>query len=175
LLPAVAFLILAAVFLYRLARIDAGDTPDLIPSVMINRPVPTFSLPALKADKPGLSNEDFRGRVTLVNFFSSWCVPCRAEHPLLVALAKQGKVALVGVDYKDKPADGLDWLDRLGDPFERIAADRDGRVAIDWGVYGVPESYLVDREGRIRFKQVGPFSEQDIQTKLLPLVAELSK
>jgi DsbE subfamily thiol:disulfide oxidoreductase len=152
-----------------------GDTPDLIPSAMIGKPAPSFDLPALKTDKTGLRSTDLPGRVTLVNFFASWCLPCRAEHPLLVELAGTGKLRLVGIAYKDKPDDTLAWLGKLGDPYQALAVDQSGRTAIDFGVYGVPESYLIDRAGVIRFRQVGPFSRDDIQGKLLPLVAELSR
>ena len=178
LVPVVAFLLLAGVFAWRLVLIERGDAPNLIPSVMIDKPAPDFALPALLLDKPGLKAADLKGQLTLINFFSSWCVPCRAEHPLLVALmngAGKGKLTLVGIDYKDRPEDGRAWLSRLGDPYRAIGADHDGRVGIDFGVYGVPESYLIDRTGRIRYKQIGPFTPDDISDKLLPLVTELNK
>lgn len=175
LLPVLIFVVLAGFFGYRLLLIDKGDAPNMIPSVMIDKPVPAFDLPPLSDAKPGLKVADLQGKVTLINFFASWCVPCRAEHPLLMELAKTGKVALVGINYKDKPEDATAWLNRLGDPYAALAADRDGRTGIDFGVYGVPESYLIDKNGRIRFKQTGPFTPEDITGKLLPLVAELNK
>jgi len=170
LLPVVVFLVLGG-FFWRGLQMD----PQLIPSPMIGKPAPAFALPPLKTDKPGLAAADLQGKVTLVSFFASWCIPCRAEHPLLMELAATHQVNLVGINYKDKPEDGLAWLGKLGDPYAAIGADRDGRVGIDFGVYGVPESYLIDKQGRIRFKQTGPFTAEDISNKLLPLVAELSK
>ncbi|MCR6631096.1 MAG: DsbE family thiol:disulfide interchange protein [Magnetospirillum sp.] len=168
--PAALFGLLAVLFLRGL-ELD----PRRVPSPLIDKAVPAFDLPPLSAAKPGLTGADLMGRVTVVNFFSSWCVPCRAEHPVLMDLARRPGVTLVGIDYKDQPADALAWLKRLGDPFGRIAADQDGRTAIDWGVYGVPESYVVDRQGRIRFKQVGPLTEADVKATVLPLLTELSK
>lgn len=151
-----------------------GLDPSKVPSPLIDKPAPAMALPPLVESKGGIAAADFRGKVTLVNFFASWCVPCRAEHPLLMGLAGRDDFALVGVNYKDKPEDALKWLLALGDPYERIGVDADGRTAIEWGVYGVPESYLIDREGRVRFKQIGPFTEQDIAEKLIPLLRELS-
>ena len=171
LLPLAVFLVLVGFFLWPLVK--PGYSPSIIPSAMIDKPAPDFDLPPLRPDAPGVRQADLKGLVTLVNFFASWCVPCRVEHPLLSKLAD--RVVLIGIDYKDKPDDAIAWLNRLGDPYRAVAADRDGRVAIDFGVYGVPESYLIDRQGRIRYKQVGPFTDDDISDKLLPLVAELSK
>jgi DsbE subfamily thiol:disulfide oxidoreductase len=170
LLPVVVFLVLGG-FFWRGLQMD----PQLIPSPMIDKPAPAFDLPPLKTDKPGLASADLQGKVTLVSFFASWCIPCRTEHPLLMDLAASGKLRVVGINYKDKPEDALAWLGKLGDPYAAIGADRDGRVGIDFGVYGVPESYLIDKQGRIRFKQTGPFTPEDISKKLLPMVAELSK
>jgi len=149
--------------------------PRTIPSAMIDKPAPAFSLPPLKPEKPGLAQADLAGKVTLVNFFASWCVPCRAEHPLLMDLQKQDRLAIVGVNYKDKPEDALAWLQRLGDPYGRIGKDADGRAAIDFGVYGVPETYLIDAKGSIRFKQVGPLTPEVIEKTVLPMAAELAK
>ena len=178
-LPLAVFAVLVAFFAWRLILITRGDAPNLIPSVMIDKPAPGFDLPPLTQDRPGMAAADLSGQVTLVNFFSSWCIPCRAEHPLLVDLMAQPgvkeRLRLVGIDYKDRPEDGRGWLSRLGNPYQAIGIDRDGRVVIDFGVYGVPESYLIDRTGRIRYKQVGPFTPDDIRGKLLPLLAELSK
>jgi DsbE subfamily thiol:disulfide oxidoreductase len=171
LLPLAVFLVLVGFFLWPL--LQPGYSPSLVPSALINKPVPDFDLPPLRPDKQGLKQADLKGQVTLVNFFASWCVPCRIEQPLLGPLAN--RVVVVGIDYKDKPEDAVAWLNRWGDPYRALAADREGRVAIDFGVYGVPESYLIDKQGRIRYKQVGPFTPDDINDKLLPLVAELSK
>lgn len=179
LLPVAVFVVLVVFFAWRLVLISRGDAPNMIPSVMIDKPAPAFDLPQLVLDRPGAAAAGLPGQVTLINFFSSWCIPCRSEHPLLVDLMSQaavkGRLKLVGIDYKDRPEDGRAWLGRLGNPYDAIGMDRDGRVGIDFGVYGVPESYLIDRQGRIRYKQVGPFTPEDIHGKLLPLLAELSK
>lgn len=167
--PVALFAVLVA-FFWRGLDLD----PSKVPSPLIDKPAPALDLPALSDAKPGLASADLKGQVTLVNFFASWCLPCRAEHPLLMTLSERKDVVLVGVNYKDKPEDALKWLRSLGDPYRRIGVDADGRTAIDWGVYGVPESYLVDREGRIRFKQIGPFTERDVTDKLIPLLRELS-
>lgn len=168
-LPALLFAALLVYFFLALSR-----DPGVLPSAMIDKPAPDFALAGL-ANPSGLGRGDLAGRVVLVNFFASWCVPCRAEHPLLMRLADELHVPLYGIDYKDKPEDAARFLRELGDPYGKIGADRDGRVGIDFGVYGVPESYLIDRDGNIRYRQVGPFTEDDIQKKLMPLIAELSK
>lgn len=167
-LPVAIFAVLG-LFFWRGLQMD----PKLIPSVLIDKPAPPIDLPPLLASLPGLKSADLQGKVTLVDFFASWCIPCRTEHPLLSGLS--GKVTLVGINYKDKPEDAKVWLDRLGNPYDAIAMDRDGRVGIDFGVYGVPESYLIDKQGRIRYKQTGPLTPEDIANKILPLVAELNK
>ncbi len=168
-LPGLVFLALVAAFYAGLGR-----DPALVPSALIGKPVPQFALPALLDGGAGLRTADLKGKVVLVSVFASWCVPCRAEHPFLMRLAKEG-VELDGIDYKDKPEDGRLWLRDLGDPYKRIGADLDGKVGLDWGVYGVPETFVVDREGTIRYKQVGPLSPNDISDTILPLVRQLSK
>jgi len=173
LLPLFMFFVVLGFFVLRLIKMEQGDMPNDIKTVLLDKPAPEFALPPLLDGKPGLASADFQGKVTLVNFFASWCVPCRSEHPLFASLA--GKVNLVGINYKNEPAEARAWLANLGDPYQAIAVDRDGRVAIDFGVYGVPESYLIDRQGRIRYAWKKPFTPQEIQTTLLPLVAELSK
>jgi cytochrome c biogenesis protein CcmG/thiol:disulfide interchange protein DsbE len=149
--------------------------PGVLPSALLDQPVPAFDLPPLAGRAgPGLSSRDLQaGAPALVNVFASWCVPCRAEHPLLMALAERG-VTIYGINYKDPPEQAAAWLDELGDPFARIGADRDGRVGIDWGVYGVPETFVVDGEGRIRHRFVGPLQPRDVDRTLLPLLAELA-
>ena len=149
--------------------------PQEIPSALIGRPVPIFSLPPVRGRTLGLSSADLKGQVSLVNVFASWCVACRAEHPLLLRLAKELPVPIYGIDYKDKPDDGAHWLDTMGDPYARTGADIDGRVSIDWGVYGVPETYVVDRDGQIAFKQIGPITPGDLETKILPLIKRLRR
>jgi cytochrome c biogenesis protein CcmG/thiol:disulfide interchange protein DsbE len=148
--------------------------PSILPSALIGKPMPEFDLPPVEGvDRPGLSSADLKGQVVLVNVFASWCVPCRAEHPLLMRLADQG-IAIYGINYKDKPGQIDAWLGELGDPFRRIGADQSGRVAIDWGVYGVPETFVIDAKGRIRQKFVGPLMPQDVDQTLLPMLAKLN-
>jgi cytochrome c biogenesis protein CcmG, thiol:disulfide interchange protein DsbE len=149
--------------------------PGTLPSALIDRPVPRFELPPIEgmAGK-GLASADLAGEVSLLNVFASWCVPCRAEHPLLLGLAERG-VVINGIDYKDPAEQAAGWLDELGNPFARIGADRSGRVAIDFGVYGVPETFVIDRAGRIRHRHVGPLQPRDLETTILPLLAQLAR
>ena len=149
--------------------------PSIVPSVLLDKPAPVFDLPPLSEDKPGLATVDLNGKVSLVNVFASWCGPCRVEHPLFMRLAEQGEVPVYGINYKDAPADAKRWLNDLGDPYTRIGVDRDGRVAIEWGVYGVPETFVIDREGTIRFKHVGPLSPEVLEETILPLVRNLQQ
>jgi cytochrome c biogenesis protein CcmG/thiol:disulfide interchange protein DsbE len=146
--------------------------PGTLPSALLDQPVPTFELPALEGGE-GFSSRDLKGRVSLVNVFASWCVPCRVEHPVLMRLAEEG-VPIFGINYKDPPDQAQAWLAELGDPFEKIGADRNGRVGIEWGVYGVPETFVVDAEGRIRHRHVGPIQARDLERTLLPILAELN-
>ena len=149
--------------------------PSEIPSPLINKPAPTFTAPVLGDDGLQFSNKDMLGKVWLLNTWASWCVACRQEHPLLVELSKAKVLPIIGLDYKDKDELGKQWLARYGNPYDVSMADRDGRIGMDFGVYGVPESFLIDKTGIIRFKQIGPFTQDDINTKLLPLVKELQK
>jgi cytochrome c biogenesis protein CcmG/thiol:disulfide interchange protein DsbE len=167
LVPAALFAVLAGYFGLGLSR-----DPSLLPSALLGKPAPAFSLLAL-GDKPGLATADLGGRVTLVNFFASWCVPCRVEHPLLMRLKQEGRIALYGIDYKDKPDEAGRLLAQLGDPYRRIGVDSDGRTAIDFGVYGVPETYVIDKDGHIRYRQVGPITPEDYERKILPLLKQL--
>ncbi len=170
LLPLALFALLLGYFALGLQR-----DPHMLPSALLDRPAPDFDLPPLLDDKPGLARTDLGGSgPVLVNFFASWCVPCRAEHAILTSLAGQG-ATLYGVDYKDKPEDAKRWLQELGDPYHRVAADREGRTAIEFGVYGVPETYVIDRSGTIRYRQVGPITPDDLQRKIKPLLAELKR
>ena len=169
LLPAAVFAVLAAGF-----YIGLGRNPDVLPSPLIDKPAPQFALPPLKPGQKGFSTADLKGHVSIVNAFASWCAPCRQEHAVLNALAATKRVPIYGIDYKDKSAVALAWIAELGDPYTRIGAD-DGRVAIDWGVYGVPETYIVDAAGRIRYKHVGPLSEADLRRQILPLIAKLER
>lgn len=147
--------------------------PSNLPSPLIGKQVPTFSLPAIDKRPPGLASEDLRGEVSLVNVFASWCVACLQEHPLFMEL--RGVVPIHGINYKDEHVDALSWLAEHGDPYTRIGADLDGRVGIDWGVYGVPETYVIDRSGTIRFKQIGPVSASVWQDTIWPLIQELER
>ena len=172
LLPVLAFALVAGWFWLGLAP---NRDPGEVPSVMIGKPVPDFDLPPLVAGTPGLKSSELKGHVTLINFFASWCVPCRAEHPLLFTLSKDNRFQIDGIAYKNKQSDTNAYLAELGNPYARVVVDEPGRTAIDFGLYGVPESYLVDRDGVIRFRQVGPLTEEVIEQKLRPLIAELSK
>jgi cytochrome c biogenesis protein CcmG, thiol:disulfide interchange protein DsbE len=172
LLPVIAFAAVAGWFWLGLAP---DRDPAAVPSVMIGRPAPEFDLPPLVAGSPGLKGAELRGHVTLINFFASWCVPCRAEHPLLFSLAQDKRIEIDGIAYKNKQSDTNAYLAELGNPYARVVVDEAGRTAIDFGVYGVPESYLIDREGIIRFRQVGPFTQDVIENQLKPLIAELTR
>ena len=147
--------------------------PSLVPSPLIGKPVPEFALGPVQGRTLGLSSEDLREEVTLVNVFASWCVACRDEHPLFLALEREGVVPIHGLNYKDAPPDAAAWLDALGDPYTRIGADLDGRVGLDWGVYGVPETFVVDGNGRIAYKHIGPVTPRVLDEIILPLVRGL--
>ncbi|MCX7382108.1 MAG: DsbE family thiol:disulfide interchange protein [Alphaproteobacteria bacterium] len=170
LLPLAVFLAVAIYF--ALALRPERDTQAL-PSAMIDKPVPVFDLPSL-ADGPNLSQAAAAGEVVVINYFASWCVPCRIEHPVLMALKAQ-KITLWGIAYKDKPEDSRKFLAQSGDPYTRIGVDRDGRIGFDFGVYGVPETYVIDRAGHIRKRFVGPLSREIAEHELLPLVRALAK
>ncbi len=169
-LPLAAFVAIAAWFAVGLTR-----DPNVLPSALIDRPVPAFTLSALEgADVPALSHEGLRGRVSLVNVFASWCVPCRAEHPLLMRLAREGRVAVYGIAYKDRAADAAGFLRSLGNPYAAIGHDESGRVGIEWGVYGVPETFIVDAAGRIRYRHVGALTPEVLNRTIVPMIARLA-
>ncbi len=165
--PAAGFVGLAAVLGWGLTPHHAGATP---PST---RPAAISTMPPVQGRRPGLSSADLSGKVALVNFFASWCVACRAEHPLLMALAHSGGVTIHGINYKDAPEDAARWLDMLGDPYTRTGADQDGRVGIEWGLYGVPETYVVSADGRVMHKHAGPLTEQVRDATIVPLIERL--
>ncbi len=167
--PAAVFAALLLTFAWALNR-----NPEEIPSALIGKPVPQFSLPPVKGHTLGLSSTDLVGEVSLVNVFASWCVPCREEHPLLMRLKADG-IAVHGLNYKDRPDDAAHWLDTFGDPYKRTGADIDGRAAIDWGVYGVPETFVITKDGRIAHKHIGPLTPVALETKVLPLIKELGQ
>jgi cytochrome c biogenesis protein CcmG, thiol:disulfide interchange protein DsbE len=147
--------------------------PSTLPSALIGKPAPSFALPPIDGrDEHGFSRADLGGQPMLVNVFASWCVPCRIEHPVVSRLAEQG-VVVQGINFKDKPEDAKAWLKELGDPFRHVGADRDGRVGIEWGVYGVPETYVIDRDGQIAYRHVGPLQPRDVEQKILPLLEKL--
>jgi cytochrome c biogenesis protein CcmG/thiol:disulfide interchange protein DsbE len=166
--PFLAFVVLA-VFLY----VGLGLNPHEIPSPLINKPAPAFTLPQLYNPSKQFSSEEMKGKVWLLNVWASWCVSCREEHPVLMELSQQHIVPIYGLDYKDKNPDGEAWLREGGDPYTLVATDANGRVGIDYGVYGVPETYVIDKQGVIRYKQIGPVTHESLQQKILPLVAEL--
>lgn len=166
LLPLAVFLLLAGIFL---AQLMSGRDNRTIPSALIGQPAPQTNLPPLEGTGlPGLDSGSFAGRVTLVNVWASWCAPCREEHPLLMQLAADGRVTIAGINYKDRPDNARRFLGDLGNPFDAIGTDDSGRTAINWGVYGVPESFLVGKDGRIAWKHVGPFDERSLREELMP-------
>jgi cytochrome c biogenesis protein CcmG/thiol:disulfide interchange protein DsbE len=168
--PMVMFAAAAALFASRL-----GLDPDRIPSALVGKPVPTFSLPPVPGRMLGLSSGDLHGEVSLVNVFASWCVACREEHPLLMRLSRENVVPIHGIDYKDEPEDGARWLGAMGDPYTRTGADRDGRVGIEWGVYGVPETFVVGADGVIAYKHIGGLTEDSLNQIILPLIERLRR
>jgi cytochrome c biogenesis protein CcmG/thiol:disulfide interchange protein DsbE len=157
-IPLGIFLALAAVFFFRI-----GGDHSTVPSALINKPAPQLALPALEgANTPALDPASFKGNVTIVNVWASWCAPCRAEHRFLVAFGKDVRVRVAGINYKDQPAQALRFLAQLGNPFAMIGVDTAGRAAIEWGVYGVPETFIVGRDGTIRYKLVGPITDANL-------------
>lgn len=171
--PVVIFAVLALIF----AKGLMNEDPRKIPSVLLDKPAPEFSLPALAgvqldvAVVPGLSSGDLKaGKVTLVNIWASWCGPCRLEHPILMQMAKNDSFQLVGINYKDKTENAQRFLGSLGNPFSRIGIDAKGSAAVDWGVYGVPETFIVDGAGIIRYKWIGPLTQQAFEQELLPRI-----
>jgi cytochrome c biogenesis protein CcmG/thiol:disulfide interchange protein DsbE len=154
--------------------IGLWQDPEKLPSTLIDKPAPIFALPPLPGrDDGGLSTADLgKGGVMLVNVFASWCIPCKVEHPVLMRLASQG-ITIVGINYKDKPEDAARFLSEFGSPYRKIGVDRDGRAAIEWGVYGVPETFIVDQQGHIVYRQVGPMQERELDEKILPILEKL--
>lgn len=172
LLPVIVFAVIAGYFLWGLAPDrDPGD----VPTAMIDKPTPSFALAAVPGlDVPGLATADLQGGgVAMVNFFASWCVPCRAEHEYLTALAAETEVPLYGINHRDKPEDAVAWLAELGNPYRRIGADP-GRAAVEWGVTGVPETFVVDDAGRIRWHHRGPLVPEIIEGEVKPLLRALA-
>jgi cytochrome c biogenesis protein CcmG/thiol:disulfide interchange protein DsbE len=169
-LPAIAFVALVAALAAGLQR-----DPSLVPSPLVGRTAPAIDLPPVPGYGPGFSNADFRGKVSIVNVFASWCVSCRQEHPLLMGLVRDSGVAVYGMAYKDKPADTAAWLDDFGNPYAATGLDVSGREAIDWGVYGVPESFVIAPDGTIAYKQIGPITPELWSGTIAPLIASLQR
>jgi cytochrome c biogenesis protein CcmG/thiol:disulfide interchange protein DsbE len=171
------FLIPLALFVVLVVFLAIGlrHDPHEVPSPLINKPAPIFQLTQLKDPSKVFTAEEMRGKVWLLNVWASWCVTCRDEHPLLLEYARSNAVPIYGLNYKDKREDALAWLADLGDPYVLSASDFDGRVGIDYGVYGAPETYLIDRNGVIRFKHVGPVTPDVWEKEVLPLVRELNR
>lgn len=174
-LPAAVFAALAAVLAVYLHQLDSGARePGRVPSALIGRPAPPLDLPPIDGQAGGLSSGMLVGEPSLVNVFASWCPPCRVEHPVLMRLARDG-VPIYGVNYKDAPEDARAFLAELGDPYRAVGADRSGRTAIDWGVYGYPETFVVDQGGRIRHRHVGPLTAHDLEARIRPLLDRLAR
>ena len=169
------FVIPLAIFAVIVAFLGLGlnRDPRLVPSPLIDKPAPGFVLPTLADPSHSMSRNDMLGKVWLFNVWASWCVSCREEHPLLVQLAKANIVPIYGLNYKDDRKDAQQWLDNWGDPYQQVVQDTDGRVGIDYGVYGVPETYVIDKQGVIRYKQIGPLTVDVLKNKILPMVREL--
>jgi cytochrome c biogenesis protein CcmG/thiol:disulfide interchange protein DsbE len=178
LVPLLAAAVLVAAFGKRLMDIEGGDDPRLLPTVLLNTPVPDMALEAIPGRErtpDGLADEDLKGEVSLVNIWGSWCVACLAEHPMLNEIAKSGVVPVQGIEWRDAPDASLAWLRKHGDPYRRIGQDPKSRAAIAFGVTGAPETFVVDREGVIRHKHIGPITPEIWERSLRPLIAELSK
>ena len=170
LVPLAVFLGLVVVLAWGMSR-----DPTMIPSALIGKPVPQFSLPPVKGRILGLSSSDLHGEVSLVNVFASWCVACREEHPVLMKMKADNIVPIHGLNYKDQPDNAARWLNTMGDPYTRTGSDIDGRVAIDWGVYGVPETFVITKDGRIAQKHIGPVTPQVLEQELIPLIRKLQQ
>ena len=171
-MPLSVFLVLAVYFAIGLTK-----DPSILPSALIDKPVPEFSLPPIEGG-PGkdFSSADLKGNgVSIVNVFASWCLPCRAEHPQITRLAELKVATVYGLNFKDMPKDALKWLKQLGDPYAAHGADIQGRVAIDWGVYGIPETFIIDNSGIIRYKFVGPITARRLDQEILPIIRKLNQ
>lgn len=169
-LPALVVAVLIGLLGYGLTR-----NPSELPSALLDQPAPAFSVARLEAPDQLITQEAFAGKVAVFNVWASWCVACRAEHALIEELAERGEVAVYGLNYKDDRATAMQWLDRYGDPFVASAFDPQGQVGIDYGVAAVPETFIIDAKGIIRFKQVGPVDRETLEQKMLPLVARLKE
>ena len=169
------FLLPLVIFAVVVGFLAVGLTlnPREVPSPLVGKPAPDFSLPQLYDQEKVFSSKELTGKVWLLNFWASWCSGCKTEHPVLMRIAESGEVPIYGMDYKDQREEALTWLRQWGNPYPVIAMDESGRVGIDYGVYGVPETYVIDKQGVIRYKQIGPLDDDTVATKILPLVKEL--
>lgn len=167
-LPLVLFIVLA-IFLAVGLKLNPKD----IPSPLVDKPAPVFSAPKLNMQEQKLVSNDLKGKVWLFNVWASWCVSCREEHPVLNQLAQKQAVTIIGLNYKDKPEDAKQWLTTLGNPYSDSIMDQDGRIGLDWGVYGVPETFVIDKKGIVRYKHTGPVKADDIEQIFLPLITRL--
>ncbi len=168
-LPLLLFIALAGL-LYAGVRLSATRDPNVLPSPLIDRPAPEFNLPTLHAPEQSISRADLLGKPYLLNVWASWCAACRLEHPVIERISAEGKIQVIGFNYKDETADATRWLQQFGDPYAKILVDRDGRSGIEWGVYGAPETFLVDATGVVRFKHVGPLSPDVYREQILPRI-----
>ncbi len=172
LLPVLA---LGALVFYLAKALDPDRDPARVASALIDKPAPAIDLPLLETGGGRLTNADFGGEVVLVNFFASWCVPCRIEHPILMELGSKHAVPVFGIAYQDKPEDAMAFLAEFGNPFRRVGQDASGRMAIEFGVYGVPETFVIDKTGRIRMRHAGALDDATVEETLLPLLTELGR
>jgi len=168
LVPFFVFVGLVLLFIFGL-----HNDPKLVPSPFIDKPVPTFELPALRDENVTLSSAMMTGNVALLNIWATWCIPCRQEHPLLVDLAATNNVKIYGLNYKDVRTDAIAWLEKLGDPYEQVYFDEAGNTGINLGVYGVPETFVLDASGIVRYKHIGPLTADNIRDVILPVITEL--
>jgi cytochrome c biogenesis protein CcmG, thiol:disulfide interchange protein DsbE len=176
LIPALIFALLGAGLVYALSTFQSGrNAPSLVPSVLVGKTAPEFALAAPDGFPQGLATADLKGKISIVNVFASWCPPCHVEHPILLELAKGTDFQLVGINWKDRDEKLTAWFKEAGNPFARIGADRNGRVAIDWGVSGAPETYIVDRAGVIRWAWRGPLTADLVRDEIRPLIRALQK
>jgi len=172
LLPLIAFSLLA-LLLGAGVLMNSGKDTSAIPSPLIGKPAPAFSLPVLGEPERLITNADLRGEPYLLNVWGSWCPACRDEHPVITELAQSGRIKVIGYDYKDEPEDAQRWLEQFGNPYALVIADQDGRAALNWGIYGAPESFLVDAQGIVRWKFIGPMSDGVVRDLLLPELEKL--
>ncbi|HEY6045288.1 MAG TPA: DsbE family thiol:disulfide interchange protein [Pyrinomonadaceae bacterium] len=171
LLVPLALFIGLVIFLF----VGLGRDPHEVPSPLINKPAPAFQLPQLSAPAKTISAQEMRGKVWLINFWGTWCIACREEHPMLVEYARTGLIPIYGVDYKDDRAAAMRWLAEFGNPYAGVAFDAEGRTSIDYGVYGAPETFLIDKNGVIRFKQIGPVTQDVWEKQIVPLAKQLNQ